>query len=202
MSLLALAANLDDSRRRYALRMTSQPLPFPPETEIFTALSGTLRREVVLARLRELSTWDRRRRLFGAESHHYRLNPPATPAQVKAFEAQHKISLPVAYRRFIVNIGDGGAGPFYGLAPLSQLEVDASGKPRVKSLVLCDRGCSQSHLLVVSGLNAGDMWSDDRADGFGLGPCELWAGRKHRRLSFTTWYREWLKDPLRAQHQW
>ena len=56
---------------------------------------------------------------FGAGKHGYRLNPPLAESSVAAFEAEHGIVLPEGYRRFIVELGDGGAGPSYGLLTLT-----------------------------------------------------------------------------------
>ncbi|NAY91875.1 hypothetical protein GTQ34_08095 [Muricauda sp. JGD-17] len=62
---------------------------------------------------------------FGAARHKYHLNPPAKSYQVEAFEKQYGIQLPVCYKTFLLNIGNGGisyqnsgAGPYYGIYPL------------------------------------------------------------------------------------
>jgi hypothetical protein len=53
------------------------------------------------------------------------LNPPATAAEVAAFESKHGISLPADYRMFITELGNGGEGPIgYGLLPLGTLPSD------------------------------------------------------------------------------
>lgn len=61
-------------------------------------------------------------RVFGADEHHFLLNPPLPEAEVAAFERYHRIILPSDYRHFITHIGNGGAGPFYGIFPLGQRE--------------------------------------------------------------------------------
>lgn len=53
--------------------------------------------------------------LGGAESHSYQLEPPLSLDEVRAFELRHKITLPEDYRRFLLEVGSHGAGPYYGL---------------------------------------------------------------------------------------
>ena len=56
--------------------------------------------------------------LFGAEFHGYHLYPPLEGALVTVFERLHNVSLPADYRSFVQRLGDGGAGPYYGLCAL------------------------------------------------------------------------------------
>ncbi len=60
--------------------------------------------------------------VFGAESHGYILNPPLSESVVKQFEDKHRIHLPEDYRSFLIAIGDGGAGPFYGVFRLGEMD--------------------------------------------------------------------------------
>jgi hypothetical protein len=74
-----------------------------------------LDRMATLTSLKTLARNDRKLSQFGASEHQYRLNPPVPLDVVVSFEFRRKTSLPEDYRAFITNIGDGGAGPFYGL---------------------------------------------------------------------------------------
>ncbi|KAB8145828.1 SMI1/KNR4 family protein [Chloroflexia bacterium SDU3-3] len=68
--------------------------------------------------LPQLQTLDPDYRVFGSQRHRYLLNPVLPEADALAFEQQHGIRLPEGYRRFLTEIGDGGAGPYYGLERL------------------------------------------------------------------------------------
>ena len=53
--------------------------------------------------------------LFGAKKHQYRLRPPLAPALIHEIETRHGLELPEDYVYFLTEIGDGGAGPDYGI---------------------------------------------------------------------------------------
>jgi hypothetical protein len=60
---------------------------------------------------------------FGAAAHHYLLNLPLPQSEVTAFEARYGLSLPGEYRSFLLEAGDGGAGPFYGIFRLDRSDL-------------------------------------------------------------------------------
>lgn len=60
--------------------------------------------------------------VFGAGSHKYQLNPVTTLEKVHEFEKEYGLKLPEAYITFLTEIGNGGAGPDYGLYSLEQTE--------------------------------------------------------------------------------
>jgi hypothetical protein len=63
---------------------------------------------------------------FGSEKHGFRLNPPCSEAELEAFENKHHIHLPSDYRTFLKHVGNGGAGPYYGIYPLEKWDNFAS----------------------------------------------------------------------------
>lgn len=79
----------------------------------------------IRAKLNAASNADKKREVFGAESHQYRIGSPASESEVAAFEKRYSLALPGCYRSFLTGVGNGGpshrgsaAGPFYGIYPL------------------------------------------------------------------------------------
>lgn len=62
------------------------------------------------------------KKVFGADLHQFRLNPPLKENAVSAFESRHRIRLPEDYRGFLLHVGNGGAGPAYGLFRLGEMD--------------------------------------------------------------------------------
>ena len=60
--------------------------------------------------------------VFGAETHAFRAHPPLTEEAVREFEVRHRITLPMEYRGFLIHVGNGGAGPSYGLFKLGEMD--------------------------------------------------------------------------------
>jgi hypothetical protein len=58
---------------------------------------------------------------LSVKQHRYLLNPPLREDLVLQFEATHKIRLPPDYRAFLVHLGNGGAGPGYGVFKLGEV---------------------------------------------------------------------------------
>ena len=74
----------------------------------------------VLEKLSALRAADPDFSVFGAASHRYELNAPCAEQDVRAFETEHDVQLPEDYRAFLLECGNGGAGPSYGLFPLGR----------------------------------------------------------------------------------
>ncbi|MYN18653.1 SMI1/KNR4 family protein [Rugamonas sp. FT107W] len=81
----------------------------------------------IKTKLKAAEKVDKEFKIFGAESHQYRINPPASEREVNAIEERYSLKLPECYRSFLTLLGNGGpsysgsaAGPFYGIYPLGQ----------------------------------------------------------------------------------
>ncbi|WP_328944949.1 SMI1/KNR4 family protein [Streptomyces sp. NBC_00250] len=79
----------------------------------------------VRARIRQLSARDPECARFGSGMHRYELRPALPEAEIRAFEEEHGIRLPPDYRDFVAGVGDGPAGPAYGLLPLTTPRPEA-----------------------------------------------------------------------------
>ncbi len=174
---------------------------------------------------------------FGSDTHRYKLNRCLTENDLSAFENIHSIKLPSDYRDFLKQVGNGGAGPAYGLLPLDQwsIELDIatdkflstpfphadkwdskytgetkdeyyteskefqdwetdyfSDKYITGSLRVCHYGCAIYYLLIVTGLETGNIWVDDRASDGGIYPLTLTG----QRMTFSQWYTDWLTNSI------
>lgn len=140
------------------------------------------------------------------------LRPPVEHWDVEAFEAMHNIRLPEGYRRFILEIGDGGDGPpgcrFYSLHeperdrynllvpldvpfPLTEgrrWEEEEEGKDRLQEgiyngyLIIGNEGCGEFWGIIVTGAERGNIWNLCYAGDFPVRP----------RRDFLSWYEFWL----------
>ena len=67
---------------------------------------------------------DLRFKQHGSQKHRYEFAPVATLSEVRDFEQRHSISLPASYVEFLTQVGNGGAGPEFGLYSLEELEFN------------------------------------------------------------------------------
>ena len=182
-----------------------------PETDD-AAIDGRL--QAIRAKLGEAA----RRGLepFGSHKHGFRIAPVVTESEVAAVESACGVTLPAEYRAFVTRVGDGGAGPAYGLLPLARglmYDVDSTDParlrapfpytefhaedfhdpvtrdelPRPGSLTVCDEGCYHRHFVVVTGPTRGRMWIDSTTSDGGFIPLGV---------GFLDWYERWLDNAL------
>lgn len=76
---------------------------------------------------------------FGAARHGYRMNETLDANEIASFEAAAGVSLPEEFSEFLQTVGNGGAGPYYGVAPLQP----ALCSDRLRSACLLSPGMSQ-----------------------------------------------------------
>ena len=71
--------------------------------------------KAILEKLDALRAADASLSVFGASTHGYRIRPRLPASEVEAFEQQFSIRLPEDYREYLLSVGNGGAGPDYGV---------------------------------------------------------------------------------------
>ena len=75
------------------------------------------RRKEVERILEQARRMDPKLELFGVSDHQYRLGSPVDLSFVLSIEEEYHFRFPEDYVQFITEVGDGGAGPGYGLYP-------------------------------------------------------------------------------------
>jgi len=152
----------------------------------------------------------------GGASHRYKLHAPLSEPTLKAFESEWKVELPAAYRDFLANVGNGGAGPGYGLfslgkeddRPLDEDSLEALATPfdddaalewegegegdgaaehMRGALPIATEGCQDFFWLIVSGPCAGQIW---RTDDGSIDPVV----DESDVLEFRAWYERWMRS--------
>ena len=71
--------------------------------------------------LKEAHAVDASSKEFGAQRHKYQWRSPASLGSVEKFEHEIGAALPKDYRDFLLQAGDGGAGPYFGLFSLEDV---------------------------------------------------------------------------------
>jgi len=72
-----------------------------------------------LAKLQNIG-WENYKDSTGVWGHQFQMNPPLSQEQLVAFETHFDIDLPEGYRDFLFEVGNGGAGPYYGILPIER----------------------------------------------------------------------------------
>ncbi|MEU0690581.1 SMI1/KNR4 family protein [Streptomyces uncialis] len=139
---------------------------------------------------------------FGEERHRFSCGPRLSEARVAAFETEHAIVLPEAYRQWLTGIGGSGAAPFYGLVPLERcalLVMNPRGRPGAPRgftgagpgapegdlfLHIVEMGCTDVCVLGVTGPLTGRVLTGN-ADGY-------WGPNVSSAADFLDWYGRWL----------
>jgi hypothetical protein len=157
--------------------------------------------------------------IFGANVHRYRMGAPLTEEQVATFELEYAVTLPDGYRQFLLKVGSGGAGPYYGVLPLGHhktaLHLLSQPFPHAAdwneeylpddeyfsdeltrgAMRICNTGEGGYELLVVTGTDAGNIWADGRYANQGLMPLPH-SRDPLQHMDFLDWYMDWLDRSL------
>jgi len=159
-----------------------------------------LDKKYVLSKLEYKKKLDPDCTAYGVEHHKYKLNPPIKETKLEKLEQKFKIELPAGYREFVLNIGNGGAGPAYGLYPLKIALTYKDPVPMTGSindefvppkelfdeksiesglLKICGLSFPRADYLVLNGFARGQVWQYFDDGGF------VPAAKKPVRTDFT-----------------
>ncbi|MFF2885944.1 SMI1/KNR4 family protein [Paenibacillus sp. NPDC057967] len=58
--------------------------------------------------------------VFGASSHKYKVHEKLSAKELTDWEAKSGVTLPEPYKQFLTQVGNGGAGPYYGIYSLEK----------------------------------------------------------------------------------
>lgn len=174
--------------------------------------------------LTQLRTADTSLSLDLPSKHRYQLNPCLTEDEVQAFECQNNVILPDDYRQFLLELGNGGVGPGFGMLKLLSKNhyyycldkpfpyefpedmILANGELNFNgTFPLAEYGCGMVALLVITGKQRGKLWFATGEDGIfpvGKNLCGfLHVGldaymEAEESVCFSEWYRDWLVNSL------
>ena len=83
--------------------------------------------------------------IFGARSHHWQFGKPADMQEIRAFEKEMHISLLEPLVRYLTELGDGGAGPDYGIYSLEEMrKYNPSLRQTAKLPVMLDHSMTNA----------------------------------------------------------
>ena len=96
------------------------------------------RRKEVERILEQARRMDPQLKMFGVSDHQYRLGSPVDLAFVRSIEEEYHFRFPEDYVQFITEVGDGGAGPGYGLYPFGYYctEVESTKEAKAREIYL------------------------------------------------------------------
>ena len=154
-----------------------------------------------------------------AAEHEWKLSPPLTEAEVTALETGRLgVPLPAQYRRYLIELANGGAGPELGIHPIAdamdvwtpepfqipQFNEDGDEDPMTGVLGIGTGDYTTRYHLICVGPHAGEVWisthngwSPIRADGEWAGSMEEQQQTPHIECAqFLDWYASWLDETL------
>ncbi|MCC5615948.1 SMI1/KNR4 family protein [Nostoc sp. CHAB 5836] len=102
-------------------------------------------------KLTQLALLDATFEVFGSESHQYQFKRCLSNKDIQVFESRYNIRLPSEYRNFLLEIGNGGAGPGYGLSGLSGIEDED---------VIPEKLCQENYEILSKPFPLTQAWND------------------------------------------
>ena len=153
-----------------------------------------MREQEYAAYLRDLvqkaSLADPERKVFGADTHQYELNPVLSLEEVQAYQEKYHVVLPSEYVFLITQVGNGGAGPYYGIYPLDlkRSRHENMGVPFITSHLTQQQWTGK--LMPISRENEDlDDCPDDLYEQISQRCCKAFIRSAHRGAAMKPWSR-------------
>lgn len=166
----------------------------------------------------KLKILDESRFLLGADYHEYFICSTIKHAKIETLKSKYHIDLPLGYEYFLTLIGNGGAGPHYGIHKIEDsLEFATQKKWNLtepslltldrycfipdsdsenelswmfnSSFPIADSACGGFFFLILNGKKSGEIW---KYHGSSKGIIEK------KSENFLQWYEKWLSANLMA----
>jgi hypothetical protein len=83
----------------------------------------------IKAKIHRLSELDKTRQAFGARHHRYQFGNNLTAKQIFDWEEESGVELPSDLKGYYLECGNGGAGPYYGMKRLQELDLYKANSP-------------------------------------------------------------------------
>jgi hypothetical protein len=78
------------------------------------------RLEIIIKKIHHLKNVDKDYKIFGAKDHKYEFGKLLEEEKIYDFENKYNVKIPCEYKLFMSQVGNGGAGPFYGIIPFEE----------------------------------------------------------------------------------
>lgn len=131
---------------------------------------------------------DKQCQAFAADEHRYQFGYLVTPALLERIEKKLHFTLPEQLRQFYITVGNGGAGPYYGLQKIEALYDYEATKPYpgVEALMALRRGNDEDPLDESLSLNQEDLSGlmPILFEGCGHEVCLITNGEKSGRIAW------------------
>ena len=126
-------------------------------------------------KLAKAKRFDRGLKVFGAESHKYKVSKCISKKEIAAFEERYFVSLPECYTSFLTYIGNAGisycdssAGPFYGIYPMGRGVNEFVDNPELslyKTPSIFPRISDNEWELLIGKIHADDITDEEYEEG-------------------------------------
>ncbi|RJX39915.1 SMI1/KNR4 family protein [Paenibacillus pinisoli] len=115
-------------------------------------------------KLEEAKRKDKALSVFGASSHKYNVSQQLDANVLSEWEAKHGVALPEPYKRFLTEVGNGGAGPYYGIYSIEKAASYTESHALAASCVLYPGMAKEEWNQLIEPLTSDEDISDEEYD--------------------------------------